>query len=240
MEFLAEHWLSAGTAAFLIAMVLYGHYRGFLRLAVSMTALILTLVVVHAAMPYVTDFLRENTAVKQFAEQSLLNVAGLEAAEEEEMQLPSAQRLLIEKLHLPDQVKESLIENNNHEVYRLLGVDAFVDYIGAYLANMIFNLIGSILLFIVVFIAIRLIIRWLDLIAKLPLLNGMNQIAGALLGGLQGLLIIWVFFLIVTACSATAWGNVVLSQIESSPWLLFLYKNNIFNWLISGILNSFA
>lgn len=240
MEFLTKHWLSVGTAVFLLAMVLYGHYRGFLRIAVSMVALIATLVIVRMGTPYMTNFLLQNTGIHAAVERGLMGIAGVEDVAEEEVRLPAGQRMLIEQLNLPEQMKEALIENNNNEVYRLLGVDAFMDYIGAYLTNMVLNVICSIVLFLVVYIGIRLIMGWLDLLAKLPILSGMNQIAGAILGGIQGLLLIWVLFLVVTVCSTTVWGRAVLDQIEAAPWLMFLYQNNIFNWLVAGILNSLA
>ena len=90
-------------------------------------------------------------------------------------------RQIIENLNLPQNVKAAMIENNNHEVYELLGVNAFADYIGNYLADMILNSVGFVLLFAIVYLLIRLVVRWLDLIARLPILSGMNKIAGCLL-----------------------------------------------------------
>lgn len=242
MEFLMEHWLAVGVGVFLLSMVLYGHYRGFLRLALTMTALILSLIVVRVATPYVTGVLTENTGIQRAIGQGLLHMAGIEetASAEAETQLPVQQREAIERLRLPEQMKELLLENNNNEIYHILGVDAFLDYLGAYLARMVLNLIGSVLLFIIVFLAIRLLIKWLDLVAKLPILSGINQIAGAILGGCQGLLVLWVAALAVRACSAMPWAQVVLAQVESSLWLSFLYYNNIFNWLFVSILNSIS
>lgn len=245
MEYFIEHWLSVGTAVFLLAMILYGHYRGFLKIAVSMSALILSLVIVRLAAPYVTGFIRQNTAVQQVMERGLLNLAGLDddlsglrKDNRAELEHPSGQRGIIEHLRLPEQMKEALIENNNNEVYKLLGVDAFFDYIAAYLANMVLNIIGSVLLFILVYAGLRLMIRWLDVIARLPVLSGMNQIAGAVLGGVQGLLILWVLCLLVKACAGTGWGQMVIAQIGKSPWLLFLYENNLFNWLLAELLKN--
>ena len=43
---MTEHWLSIGAGIFLIGMMLYGHYRGFLRQCVSLGALLLTIIVV--------------------------------------------------------------------------------------------------------------------------------------------------------------------------------------------------
>ena len=38
MDFLTEHWLSVGVGVFWLSMVLYGHYRGLVRIAVTMSA----------------------------------------------------------------------------------------------------------------------------------------------------------------------------------------------------------
>ncbi len=43
MDFLTEHWLSVGVGVFWLSMVLYGHYRGLVRIAVTLLALILSL-----------------------------------------------------------------------------------------------------------------------------------------------------------------------------------------------------
>ena len=59
MDMILEHWLSAGAGVFLIGMVLYGHYRGALKQCVSLGALILTIVLVKIATPYMTDFIKE-------------------------------------------------------------------------------------------------------------------------------------------------------------------------------------
>lgn len=234
-----EHWLSVGVGAFLLAMVLYGHYRGFLKLAVSMTALIISLAVVQAAMPHVSGMLKENTGIHRAIGQGLLHMAGADEEDEaSQSELPSVQREAIENLKLPEQMKTALLDNNNNEIYSLLGVDKFFDYLGSYLGNMVINLVGSVILFAAVFLLIRFLVIWLDLLANLPILSGINQIAGAVLGGLEGLVVLWIAGLIVSACSGMDWAQVVLAQVESSPWLSFLYENNIFNWLFISILNS--
>ena len=48
-----ENWLSIAAGVYLLSMVLYGHYRGFIRLAVSMVALVAALAIVHVSMPKV-------------------------------------------------------------------------------------------------------------------------------------------------------------------------------------------
>ena len=237
MEFITEHWLSVGTGVFLLAMVLYGHYRGFLRMAVSLAALILSTVVVRVAMPYITTYVRENTGIQQMVEESVVKSIGLEELQQD-IQLPAEQRQAIEQLQLPQQLKDMLLENNNNEIYRLLGVDSFLKYIGAYLSNTIINMIGSLVIFGAVYFAIRMMVRWADLISRLPIISGMNQIAGAILGGIQGLLIVWIGCLMIRFFSETPWAQAALDQIQVSPWLQFLYQNNLINLIFIRILQS--
>lgn len=83
--------------------------------------------------------------------------------------LPAAQRMAIEKMKLPQSVKNVLLENNNSEFYKLLGVDRFEEYISTCLADMLINTVGSFLVFGGSYVAIHLVIRWLDLLSRLPI-----------------------------------------------------------------------
>jgi len=243
MEFITEHWLSLGVAIYLLAMVLYGHYRGFLRMAVTFAALVLSVVFVRTAMPHMTSFLKENTKIHEMIQETILRSAwdqedpGISG---EETGLPARQRQVIEELKLPQQIKDALLENNNHEVYEMLGVSSFFEYVGSYLADMFLNLIGTVVLFVAVFVVLRLLIRWLDLLARLPILYGINQIAGAVLGAVQGMAYLWIACLVVSVCSETFWGKLVLEQVRGSFWLNFLYENNLLSWLFFNILKNLA
>ena len=237
-----ENWLSVVAGIYLLGMVLYGHYRGFIRLVVSMLAVVLSLTVVRVSLPTVTGFLKENTGLQQTISENMKKSMGLEPEEipsGEALEAPSAQRTVIENLKLPQNVKTALIENNNSEVYQMLGVQAFTDYIGSYLADVILNSAGFVLLFAGIYLFSRLVMGWLDIIARLPILSGINKIAGALLGGLEGLVFLWITCLLVTAFSGTEWGIVLTRQIEASKWLSFLYSHNFLNLMVLGVLRGF-
>lgn len=233
-----EKWLPIGVGVFLIGMMLYGHYRGFLRQCVSIGALVITLVVVKFATPYVTDVLKDNTQIRSSVSQVLVKAAGLEDQGEEVEETPAYQRVAIEKLNIPQSVKDALIENNNNEVYNLLGVDRFIEYVSSYLAGILINAASSVVLFLVTFIVIHLLVRWLDLIARLPIISGLNQIAGAVLGLAHGLLLLWVAFILLDLCSATPLGGQLLSQVQSNKWLSLLYNYNFLNFLLQGIIKG--
>lgn len=231
-----ENWLSVIVGVYLIGMVLYGHHRGFIRLVVSMLALVLSLTIVRVSLPAVTGYLKENTGLQQTISESMKKSIGLQAEEGSEM--PSVQRTVIEKLDLPQTMKNALIENNNSEMYQMLGVQAFTDYIGSYLANKILNSVGFVILFAAVYVAMKLIVGWLDIISRLPILSGINKIAGALMGGIQGLVFVWLACILITAFSGTSWGLMLSQQIEASKWLSYLYSHNFINLMVLGVLQG--
>ncbi|WP_408643063.1 CvpA family protein [Lacrimispora aerotolerans] len=124
-------------------------------------------------------------------------------------------------------------------MYQLLGVQAFTDYVGNYLANKILNSVGFVILFAVVYVAMKMIASWLNIIARLPIISGINKIAGALLGGIQGLVFLWLACILITAFSGTEWGLMLSRQIEASKWLSYLYNHNFLNLMVLGVLQGF-
>lgn len=236
-----ENWLSVIAGVYLLGMILYGHHRGFIRLVVSMFAVVLSLTVVRVCLPSVTGFLKNNTSLETTISDSMKKSIGLSTSDEASSgsaAVPSVQRTVIESLQLPQNIKDALIENNNSEMYQALGVQAFTDYIGSYLADTVLNSIGFVLLFAAVFLASKIVIRWLDLISRLPVLSGINKLAGALLGGLEGLVFVWLVCILITAFSGTEWGLALTQQIEMSKWLSYLYSHNFLNMVALGVLQS--
>lgn len=230
--------MSVLMASYLIGMTVYGHHRGFLRLSISLAALALSALVIRFAMPPVTAFIKENTEVRQWVGQIMLEKAGLGGGEGGGLALPAQQRTAIEDMELPEALKQALIENNNEEIYQMLGVEAFVDYVASYLADRIIHTLAFVLLFLAVYISIRLLAHALDLIARLPVLHGMDQITGALLGLIQALAYFWIFCLVLELFAGTGWGRYLLDSIESVPWVSFLYHYNLLTGLAPSILRG--
>ena len=239
---LAEHWLEIAVAVYILAMVLQGHHKGFIRLAVSATAMLITLVTVNYAMPYVTDWLKHDTPVYETLKEKMAESVGIDDILNNlglETQTQKADEwLIIEELPLPDQLKNLLVENNNIEVYRLMGVEFFRDYIGGYLADTVLKAVVFVVLFILIYLALKILVIWLDLIAKLPILSGINKMAGAVLGGIQALLFIWILCIVLTIFSRTEIGRIVFEQVNASLWLSWLYDHNMLANLILGLIRS--
>lgn len=239
-EFITQYWLSVLVVVYLVGMALYGHARGFVRQAVSAVALVASIILVNLAAPYVKDFLLHNESVCSAVQAGIEKAleGGEKFSVDSEQGQPAAQRSYIEGLELPEQIKELLLENNNSEVYNLLGVDTFGGYLVSYITELIISAVSYVLVFLAVFILLHILMRWLDLVAHLPILSGMNQLAGAGLGLAQGLLFVWVGSVVLTIFAATPWGRAAFGQIQISPFLTFLYRNNILVKVAISILHG--
>ena len=235
---MTEHWLSIAAGVFLVGTMLYGHYRGLLRQCVSLGALILTIITVKIATPYVAGFIKAKPAVRENAADFIIEVSGWEPPAEDAGVLPAAQRMAIEKMKLPQSVKNVLLENNNSEFYKLLGVDRFEEYISTCLADMLINTVGSVLVFAVSYVAIHLVIRWLDLLSRLPILCGLNQMAGGVVGLAEGFLILWIAGFVLSFFTETPVGQMLEEQINKSIWLSLIYRYNLMNLLLGGLIKG--
>ena len=235
------NWLEAAVAVYLVGMVLYGHYKGFIRLAVSATALAVTLIAVHVAMPHVTEWLKNDTSVYENMQTNMKETMGLDDLLEQSGAAEGGkeeERMIIDELPIPDQFKQLLAENNNIEVYTQMKVELFQDYISGYLTDTIMKAIVFLALFLGIYLVLRFVVIWLDLIAKLPILSGMNQIAGAVLGAVEALFFVWILCFVFTAFSGTEFGASALRMIDASSWLSWIYEHNILSSLVLGLIRG--
>ena len=144
------------------------------------------------------------------------------------LELPRETQInLVENSKLPEVFQELILENNNTEIYNALGVNTFGEYLVKYFAKLILNVLAFLLTFLIVTIVLRTIIYMLGLISDLPVIGGLNRLAGGALGMAKGIIIIWVIFVIVTLMYDTSLGAMCLQNIEDNQILKFIYDNNI-------------
>ena len=81
--------------------------------------------------------------------------------------------------------------------------------------------------FLIASIGVAILCFTLDIISKLPVLHQINTLSGALVGALEGLVLVWIGFIIFTMLGSTAFGQEALGLITESELLSYLYNNNI-------------
>lgn len=220
-------WLGIAVLVFMVLACYIGYRRGFIKEVVSMFFLLLTVAIVWIINPYINQFVKENTPVYSLIQENCRELISTEA-EEKQVIDSDGQKDLIENLSLPDFLKEDLKENNTAAIYKYLSVDSFTDYVAEYIACTVVNGITFLISFAFSTVLIRIATYALDIIAKLPIINGANKAAGAILGLVKCLIFVWLAFLILTILCNTEIGKTGLALIEKDKFLNWIYENNIF------------
>lgn len=110
------------------------------------------------------------------------------------------------------------------ETFQSLGLG---DMVSGYLADQILHALAILITLLFVGILVRGIAFSLGLAASLPVLHGLNKLAGLVFGFGEGVIIVWIFFFVITVFSTAEWGRNLLSMVSQSSLLSWMYQNNI-------------
>ena len=241
MNDLTFNTLTIVVLAILIISTLIGIKKGLIRTVLSLFSIIIALVLAWVLYPHVSTILSQLEPLQQaiyepvnefFSEQipellsGVVNAAG-----------SAEQNTFINELPLPQLIKDTLSLNNHPGAYAALGVDSFIQYLSTTVTSLIIQAISLLLTLIIAIIGLHLLMLATDLVAKLPVINTLNTVGGAIAGLVTGYLIMQILFLAITTFSGTDWGMKLMQQINESQILTFLYNSStmikmVFNELV--------
>lgn len=215
-----------------VGTAVQAYRKGFVRAALNFLPMVAALAATRFLTPKVSELLRKTPFFD-----ALTNTVGnglhLEnAIGDAAMQ---TQTEIIESMHLPDFLKESLVENNNPVIYHLLDVESLQSYIAGFLANICINIISVLLVFVVVWLAVKFVLKALNLISKLPVLNFFNRACGFLVGLLKGLCVVWLICFVLTFFQCNSAFDFFFDALNLTHVALPLYENNILMYFILTI-----
>jgi len=228
------NWLLIIIVLVLAAYTIHGYQKGMLRILFSLFSLLLTIIFVAWATPYIGEFLKENTKVYQTieekCEQSVRTKMQAKITEESEQQKGILENYGIV---LPKSIEETLLGKAQSESDNVLETNGIYEEMAKKITDFIINGIAFFLALIICVILMHFLEGVIDIVSKIPILKGVNKILGIIAGLLQGLIMVWLFFYLVTIFQNVSWGQKVLSMIQSSNFLSNLYENNIILYLIT-------
>lgn len=218
-------------AIFLVCIIV-GYIRGFLKIALSLAITVVSIFLVTAISPHISGWIQESTTIKDAVQNKISSMYGINSDTATDVYVSveasrEQQIAVIEGAKLPGVFREMLLENNNGEVYEALGVTTFADYVGSYVTKLIADIIAFMIAWAAVTIIMRIVMAMIGVIGKIPVMGGVNKIAGAVVGLGIGLIIVWILFVLVTLLYNTAVGQACMEDIAASQILTKLYDGNI-------------
>lgn len=206
----------------LVGFAISGFNRGFVKLFISLISMLLTFYLVWTITPTIAEYLIENTTIYENVKESLDN----KFADQNSVRDNTIYENQVETINsydLPSLLKESLLSNNNEESYQLLVVTIFEDYVSAFLARMVIKISAFLVTYIMTMIFLKMTFLSMEIIAKIPIISGINRLAGLFFGVLEGFFIVNIGLLVI----AFVLGDKIIPIIFDSRILRYMYDNNI-------------
>jgi len=234
--------------AVLCIFALIGMKKGVIKIAVSLATMVITIAVTTFAAPVLSEYIRNNTKWDEKIEKSIYeNVSrdGKSYGEDDEDIAGEGKSAYIddieekvaaisERMNLPDSLTKSVSESvtsklveNVEESATLTLKDIASKIFAAQMAAIIVNAVSYCIVFIALFIILKIITAVTGIISRLPVIHQADRLGGFVTGLVEGLIVVWLMFAIVTAAGNSSWAADILAQIHSNSFLEFVYNNNL-------------
>ncbi len=218
----------------LLVFVVVGYLRGLFQVLISIASLIASIIIAVYAAPHLSSWLQEHTEADEKLAVYISEQMSFSGKKEETSKGVQVEE--INSLGISDQMKGVILNNNNSDMYKALGVTGVYGYISKSIAVMFINVTVFVLLagFCRVFFFI-LKRKAGKLTEDLPVVKWMDRTAGALLGAAKGVLLTWIFFLILSVTGTYEWSRECTRQIKENPAVSFLYENNLLSDMVVDV-----
>ncbi|CRZ35424.1 colicin V production protein [Herbinix hemicellulosilytica] len=217
------NWLLIAVLAIIIINAWIGKRVGFIKIVFSLFSFIITLLITTWISPKINGLLKNNETFYQKTYQKVEKTLSLDTKENND------QDEMINDLPLPKSIRENLIENKKKQEANIKS------YIVSRVTGIVINAIAFILTYVVVFAGLWIISAAINIISKLPIINQINKWAGFIVGGMQGLFIVWLLLLLLTVFGGSELSQSAFKQIEESKFLSFIYNKN---FILHIVLNA--
>ncbi len=217
-------YIDIGIVAILIFCVLNCFQKGFIRSLYGLSRQVLTIFLAWTMYPPVSRFLRELGFVYDSIYATVAKSLDLSSIVQTESL--KAQNDFINGLSLPAPLLEKLVTNNNPVLYELFKASKLDEYIYAYITNICINVIAVVVSLVLVSIVLHFVLGFLDIVSKLPVINGLNKIGGILIGLIEAVLFIWIGSLVIMFFIVQ--GNTeIIAMVQDSAFTKLLFDYNL-------------
>ena len=205
--------------------VLIGWAQGLFRVIVSVAGLVASLMIAAYVAPHVSGYLEEKTQIDERLAEHI--VQELQFSELGQEATRGIQVAVIQELPLPETLKNNILDNNNSEMYQALEVSGVYEYISKSIAVVILNAAVFLLFTFMCRVFFFFLGKAVGELAKVPIVRSIDKVGGGFLGAMRGLILIWIFFLILSITSTFSWSQEMIQQIQQFSPLKLLYDNNV-------------
>ncbi len=231
------NWLLIAILLILVGNLIWGWKKGFISVAISLVSWVVVLVACYIATPIVSGVILEATPLAEIIQETVseeLNEVVDKAIEGAAGALNQEAIAEIEA-QIPEQIKASIL-GEHENIADLITSAGDIQIDTTALAETASYLIALVIVMIVTRIALVVVEKALNLVAKLPLIGEANALLGIGAGIAKGVIWCWVVMTVIALLAYTGTNTELLTLVNESEILIWLYENNLIMNVLSGVL----
>lgn len=195
--------------AILVLSAWRGYHAGIVKMILYIVSLVLTIMLAGALLRPVSLLIKNNTSLYRNIERSVEQAIN----EYDIVNIDS-----LKELPFPEYMTKNITSGTAENLKNI---------VASVVSDQIFNAIIYICLNIIIYIVIKIIMGTFNIVTKLPVIKEINRLAGLVAGLIQGILLLWLFCLVLQACGSEDWAQEIFAQINDSSFLSWIYNNNM-------------
>ena len=200
-------------AVIVLVFVLIGVHNGLVKSVLGLSSIVISLILALVLYPVVSDFLSKSV-IGTYVTENVQNVIGGEVTE------PDTAEKKDQNLNLPD----SIMQTVNDSVSQV--TNSVTNAISGSVASLAINLISILAVFLIVRLLVWLLASVLDVVTKLPVIHTCNKLLGGALGGLSGIIVVYLLLALLTFSTALNAANPLVGPVQDSVVVSQMYNNN--------------
>lgn len=190
--------------AVILLFTFLGYKRGLIKVAIHLCTFFIAIIVAFVLYKPISNVVIENTNIDETIQTTITSKILPEGASE------------TTEVELPDNLPNMILKNSQNTIQSV--------------ANSFTTTLIESACFFLIFILVKIILKFVtilaDWIAKLPILKQFNELGGTIYGILEGLLVVFTVFALISL-AAPLIDSSVLDAINSSFIGAFIYNNNL-------------
>jgi len=222
------NWVDFAVIGIILLFALIGMARGFIFSIFGLASFFVSVVVSLKFYPLVAEAMMKSvlyTSIKAsilknllMQRQTLIPASGGQTGE-------AAAQTVVDKLSIPGFLKQSVLDRIP-DPSKLIDPSRIMDTVSSELARIVISVLSLFLLYALVRVGLIFIRFILEGIARLPLFKQLNRLGGLVLGGVEGILMIYILCTLLVLFNSAPQLKPVFQALDNSLAAQFFYQNN--------------
>jgi uncharacterized membrane protein required for colicin V production len=232
------NWIDVGILLVLGLSVLFGLYKGFVKMAAGLISFVLAWVIAISCYPLLANVLKGSETLTNTVQYYIEDTSRL--ADQVNLPVDSFQTMgeieaAVESAQLPGPISDLLTKNISDQAFLSDSLTTMGDYLNQTVVNFAMNLIAFLILFLAVKIICAIVLKAIDFAMKLPVLTTLNSALGCVFGFFTGLILLYVIFSLLPIFLMSVPSPAIEEMLDTSLLTPLFYKANIISGLLKGI-----